>query len=75
MTTLALPHIPASVVREVSPPTVRIHTDADVEIWKHTVGYHMYGNFLRRLNGSVAGWDLPLRDTAMDSEVGIMQYS
>ncbi|KAF8529915.1 hypothetical protein JB92DRAFT_2695878 [Gautieria morchelliformis] len=50
------------------PPTVRIRTDADVEAWQHTTGYSTYCTFLRRLNESVAGWDLPLQDTATDSE-------
>ena len=71
----SLPDLSANLLEEMSPPMVRIHTDADVETWKRTTGYQIYGIFLRRLNESVAGWSLPLQDTATDSEVGNMQYS
>ena len=70
MSGFALPHISATVLGDVPPPTVRIHTDADVGTWQHSAGYHMYGTFLRRLNESVIGWELPLQDNATDSEVG-----
>jgi serine/threonine-protein phosphatase 2A activator len=73
---MTLPHhVSAKVLQEMSPPTVRIHTDADVEAWQNTAGYQLYGTFLRRLNDSVAGWNLPLQDTVTDSEVGRMLYS
>jgi serine/threonine-protein phosphatase 2A activator len=42
-----------------SVPTLKIHTDKDVETWRGTRGYQEYGLFLRRLSESVVGHDLP----------------
>jgi|SRR5882762_9122117 len=49
-------------------PTLKIHTDVDVESWKSTQGYHDYALFLRVLNESVVGVSLPLdaKDVDLD---------
>jgi serine/threonine-protein phosphatase 2A activator len=47
-------------VPSLSLPTLKIHTDNDVEKWKKTHGYHDYALFLRRLNESVVGHYLPV---------------
>lgn len=65
-----LPRIAAVTLAEIQPPSLRIRTDEDVELWKLTSGYKAYELFLRRLNESVVGYELPLQDDAPDSEVG-----
>lgn len=65
-----LPRIAAATLAEIQPPSLRIRTDEDVELWKLTSGYGAYGLFLRRLNESVVGYELPLQDDSPDSEVG-----
>jgi serine/threonine-protein phosphatase 2A activator len=40
-------------------PVPRIREDHDVEKWRNTVGYRDFNLFLRRLNESVVGYDLP----------------
>lgn len=66
---MTLPHISSSTTTTLEGPKLRIRTDAEVETWKHTSGYRTYANFLRRLNESVAGYELPLEDSGTDSEV------
>lgn len=44
-------------------PALTIRTDTDVELWKQTTGYKDYALFLRRLNESVVGINLPYDDT------------
>lgn len=41
------------------PPSLVIKTDEDVERWKNTRSYNDYDLFLRRLNESVIGVNLP----------------
>jgi serine/threonine-protein phosphatase 2A activator len=40
-------------------PTPKIKSDYDVERWKTTVSYQDFGLFLRRLNESVVGHEIP----------------
>ncbi|KAF8963092.1 hypothetical protein BDZ97DRAFT_1821716 [Flammula alnicola] len=42
-----------------STPTLKIHTDDEVEYWKSTRSYNDYKIFLRRLNESVVGYFFP----------------
>ena len=49
----------ADVARLKSQPTPRIKSDYDVDKWRTTQSYQDYGIFLRRLNESVVGHDLP----------------
>lgn len=44
-----------SLTRPIAPPRVVIKSDADVEVWKGTTGYHDYILFITRLNAAVAG--------------------
>jgi serine/threonine-protein phosphatase 2A activator len=41
-------------------PTLKIHTDHDVDTWRDTNGYRDYALFLRRLNEAVVGNHIPL---------------
>lgn len=66
----ALPHIPVAALSDVQTPSLKIRTDEDVERWKTTSGYKAYLLFLRRLNESVVGYELPFQDDSTDSEVG-----
>ena len=61
-----LREIPVSTLASVAPPVLRIKTDEDVELWKHTRGYQDYGLFLRRLAESVVGYELPYSDPNPD---------
>ncbi|EPQ53928.1 Phosphotyrosyl phosphatase activator [Gloeophyllum trabeum ATCC 11539] len=55
-----LREITISDIKQISsPPTLKIRTDHDVEVWKMTRGYRDYGIFLRRLSDSVVGTFLP----------------
>ncbi|KAF8588269.1 Phosphotyrosyl phosphatase activator [Ramaria rubella] len=65
---MALPSISSSLLTSLSPPTLKIHVDADVEKWQRTSGYQQFILFLRRLNDSVVGYELPLQDNGSDSE-------
>ncbi|KAJ3572880.1 hypothetical protein NP233_g2791 [Leucocoprinus birnbaumii] len=49
------------------PPSLVIKTDSDVENWKHTRSYSDYDLFLRRLNKSVVGVQLPTHEDATPS--------
>ncbi|KAI0763321.1 hypothetical protein BD413DRAFT_583769 [Trametes elegans] len=65
----ALREVSVSSLHKAEPPTLRIKTDEDVELWKHTRGYQDYGLFLRRLAESVVGYELPYNDRETDSGV------
>ncbi|KAI0294871.1 Phosphotyrosyl phosphatase activator [Multifurca ochricompacta] len=43
------------IALQTQPPTSKIRTDADVEVWKQTQGYSDYSHFLRWLNEAVVG--------------------
>jgi hypothetical protein len=51
--------IPLQEILRLPLPTLRIRTDADVEVWKSTRGYRDYALFVRMLNESVVGVSLP----------------
>ncbi|KAJ7246605.1 hypothetical protein B0H12DRAFT_1235533 [Mycena haematopus] len=44
-------------------PTLKIQTDEDVQIWRRSRSYQDYAIFLRRLNESVVGRDIPPTDS------------
>ncbi|KAF9522834.1 hypothetical protein CPB83DRAFT_863876 [Crepidotus variabilis] len=50
-----------SLSKSLDFPSLKIKTDEDVEAWKSTPSYQDLGLFLRRLNESVVGYDLPWR--------------
>jgi serine/threonine-protein phosphatase 2A activator len=50
-------------------PVPRIRVDGDVDEWRNTVGYRDFGLFLRRLNESVVGYDLPTDESSVPSQV------
>ncbi|KAJ7118562.1 hypothetical protein C8R43DRAFT_95208 [Mycena crocata] len=54
-----LREISLSSVPTLPSPTLKIQTDEDVETWRRSRSYHDYAVFLRRLNESVVGKDLP----------------
>ncbi|KAJ7098684.1 hypothetical protein B0H15DRAFT_587258 [Mycena belliarum] len=54
-----LREIPLADVPNLSLPTLKIQTDDDVEIWRRSRSYQDYAIFLRRLNESVVGRDIP----------------
>ncbi|KAJ7228184.1 hypothetical protein GGX14DRAFT_547402 [Mycena pura] len=54
-----LREIPLEDVSALSQPTLKIHTDKDVETWRSSRSYQDYAIFLRRLNESVVGHALP----------------
>ncbi|KAI0667938.1 hypothetical protein C8Q78DRAFT_980860 [Trametes maxima] len=58
----ALREVPIASLDPADTPILRIKTDEDVELWKHTRGYQDYGLFLRRLAESVVGYELPCND-------------
>ncbi|KAI9067713.1 Phosphotyrosyl phosphatase activator [Trametes sanguinea] len=64
-----LREISVSELQSKEPPVLRIKTDEDVELWKGTRGYQDYGLFLRRLAGSVVGYELPYSDPDPDKNV------
>ncbi|KIJ52464.1 hypothetical protein M422DRAFT_26057 [Sphaerobolus stellatus SS14] len=68
-----LPTLPT--LSTLEPPIPRIRTDSDVELWKLTSAYKVYGVFLRRLNEAVVGYELPVEDTGSDSEAILMTIS
>ncbi|GJJ08184.1 hypothetical protein Clacol_002392 [Clathrus columnatus] len=63
-----LPHVPATALSKINLPTLKIRTDEDVTQWKLTSGYRAFIFFLRRLNESVVGYELPLQDDSTDRE-------
>ncbi|KAI9001484.1 hypothetical protein BD414DRAFT_474799 [Trametes punicea] len=65
----SLREIPVSSLESKNPSVLRIKTDEDVELWKHTRGYQDYGLFLRRLAESVVGYELPYNDPEPDKDV------
>ncbi|KAK7062205.1 Serine/threonine-protein phosphatase 2A activator, partial [Favolaschia claudopus] len=54
-----LREIPLVQVPTLELPTLKIQTDEDVEIWRRSRSYQDYAIFLRRLNESVVGRDIP----------------
>ncbi|KAF8193326.1 serine/threonine-protein phosphatase 2A activator 1 [Pholiota molesta] len=54
-----LRQISISEIANLTPPTLQIQTDYDVEHWKTTRSYSDYQVFLRRLNESVVGCIIP----------------
>jgi serine/threonine-protein phosphatase 2A activator len=59
----------AEVAGLKDPPIPRIRVDHDVEEWRATIGYQDYGLFLRRLNESVVGHQLPTGTAASSIQV------
>ncbi|KZT73453.1 Phosphotyrosyl phosphatase activator [Daedalea quercina L-15889] len=53
-------------------PTTKIRTDEDVGYWKTTRGYQDFGLFLRRLNESVVGYDLPYTEPVGDATASMI---
>nr|GAT59328.1 protein phosphatase 2A regulatory subunit 4 [Mycena chlorophos] len=62
-----LRQIPLSAVPEMALPTLKITTDDDVDTWRRSRSYQDYAVFLRRLNESVVGQDLPETPNASTS--------
>jgi len=54
-----LREIPLSDVLNKAPPTPKIKTEEDVELWKTTRSYSDLGLFLQRLNEATVGHYLP----------------
>ncbi|KAJ7682242.1 hypothetical protein DFH06DRAFT_1278028 [Mycena polygramma] len=54
-----LREIPLADVPSLDYPTLKIQTDEDVETWQRSRSYQDYAIFLRRLNESVVGRDIP----------------
>ena len=48
-----------SAIESLPLPSLKIHTDSDVESWKSTQGYRDYAIFIRMLNESAVGVSLP----------------
>lgn len=63
---LALRAIAVHELLELDSPVTRIRTDEDVMYWKTTRGYQDFGLFLRRLNESVMGFNLPYEEPMSD---------
>lgn len=63
-----LREIPIAGVSALDLPTLKIQTDEDVDTWRQSRSYQDYAIFLRRLNESVVGRDIPTTD-ASPSEV------
>ena len=64
-----LPPLRAVDIQEVVKydlPVTKIRTDEDVGYWKTTRGYQDFGLFLRRLNESVVGYNLPYAEPVGD---------
>ncbi|KAK1219461.1 Serine/threonine-protein phosphatase 2A activator 1 [Marasmius sp. AFHP31] len=51
--------VPLSDLPQLEIPTQKIRSDQDIEIWRSTRSYRDYSIFLRRLNESVVGFNLP----------------
>lgn len=54
-----LRRVSLSDVLDKTPPTLKIKTEEDVELWKTTRSYGDLGLFLQRLNEAVVGCCLP----------------
>ena len=63
-----LSQISLSSVSSLPLPTLHIRTDADVEAWKCTTGYRDFGVWVRLLNESVVGVEMPWEEAG---EVGV----
>ncbi|KAJ7887574.1 PTPA-domain-containing protein [Mycena olivaceomarginata] len=59
-----LREIPLASVSALDLPTLKIQTDEDVDTWRQSRSYQDYAIFLRRLNESVVGRDIPTTDTS-----------
>jgi serine/threonine-protein phosphatase 2A activator len=59
-----LREIPLADVPALESPTLKIQTDDDVETWRQSRSYQDYAIFLRRLNESVVGKDIPTADSS-----------
>ncbi|KAJ6521109.1 hypothetical protein B0H19DRAFT_1204237 [Mycena capillaripes] len=59
-----LRQIPLADVPALDAPTLKIQTDEDVETWQRSRSYQDYAIFLRRLNESVVGRDIPTTDSS-----------
>ena len=64
-----LSQISLSSVSSLPLPTLHIRTDTDVEAWKSTTGYRDFGVWVRLLNESVVGVEMPWEGEA--GEVGV----
>ncbi|KAJ7755906.1 hypothetical protein B0H16DRAFT_1540058 [Mycena metata] len=65
-----LREIPLGVIRGFELPTLKIQTDEDVETWRKSRSYQDYAIFLRRLNESVVGRDIPTTESSPSEAVG-----
>ncbi|KAJ7068802.1 hypothetical protein C8F01DRAFT_1018396 [Mycena amicta] len=69
-----LRQIPLTDVAVLTAPTLKIQTDDDVETWRRSRSYQDYAIFLRRLNESVVGQDIPEADPSTSKAIeGIME--
>ncbi|KAJ7886722.1 hypothetical protein B0H13DRAFT_2043771 [Mycena leptocephala] len=59
-----LREIPLADVPALESPTLKIQTDDDVETWRQSRSYQDYAIFLRRLNESVVGKNIPTTDSS-----------
>ncbi|EPS94520.1 hypothetical protein FOMPIDRAFT_1169651 [Fomitopsis schrenkii] len=69
---LALRAIAVHELLELDSPVTRIRTDEDVMYWKTTRGYQDFGLFLRRLNESVMGFNLPYEEPMSDATTSMI---
>ncbi|KAJ6615654.1 Phosphotyrosyl phosphatase activator [Mycena sp. CBHHK59/15] len=67
--TRPLREIPLADVQGLSSPTLKIQSDEDVEIWRRSRSYLDYGIFLRRLNESVVGVEIPSAESSTSEAV------
>ncbi|KAJ7044845.1 serine/threonine-protein phosphatase 2A activator 1 [Mycena alexandri] len=65
-----LREVPPGTIRGLEPPTLKIQTDEDVETWRKSRSYQDYAIFLRRLNESVVGRDIPTTESSPSEAVG-----
>ncbi|KAJ7432308.1 serine/threonine-protein phosphatase 2A activator 1 [Mycena galericulata] len=65
-----LREIPLADVPALESPTLKIQTDEDVETWRRSRSYQDYAIFLRRLNESVVGRDIPTTSASPSEAVG-----
>ncbi|EJD39044.1 Phosphotyrosyl phosphatase activator [Auricularia subglabra TFB-10046 SS5] len=73
-----MPVPPSLNLSELEPPTLKIRTDEDVELWKHTRGFRDYAHFVRRLNDAVTGQhcrptELPAAQSTAAKLVALLQ--
>ncbi|KAJ7167692.1 hypothetical protein C8R46DRAFT_255230 [Mycena filopes] len=65
-----LREIPLGTIPGLELPTLKIQTEEDVETWQRSRSYQDYAIFLRRLNESVVGSDIPATEPSSSEAVG-----